>query len=785
MDSGVGALSRDFQPNGLAEAAFRSNPNLFIHSVRLSQSNDRFVPRFPSMNCQFSFGPDGSYFCSAGSAFKWGEHSIPVEFARLLQNRNDPLSLHTPYDIAFPPSEHGTFAGCWKSLSGEDRFYVPGNYMCLARLIKSLGANFAPGQTTRTVFGHGGSFFSMSPKGYAWQNLPEALEDDIIHSMRVRRPVCVALGYQNAYVVLYTDGNVLFDLRGYYPSVEAMIRNTQEATRRGGLTYVSLNPHVSDEFYAAFGDGSAIWNIPRAWTENVMFVSRHIAPIVKSPVATSPGGTASSQSPTAGVSVAQGGTAPSLATDDGAKSVGHAVQPAASDAPPATSPGGTTPVVDTVPGAAGGTAPRPMVNGHTESAGGVSTGSSAPIVSDTPPTSISPESVPVAPGGVAPPATADSGLDSGDSGGHAVPIASPVAAASSNGTQSAAVQSYTVTPGGSASSSIPVAAVSSGGTQSAAVQHHTVAPGGSAPSSRSIGGTASNGGVYVGQTAALASPTSSQLPTGYFSPNAGGVTAPSPPVFATPASPPSSTVRPTSSSGKPKMGWRQGVSMGIKAARGLNKVVSAVQNPSSAVNNAVTAVQNPNVALNSVVNAVQNPSASLNDVVNAVQNSKLANETAGQMFNNAENALIQHMTSQPTPPASPGPSQFLTAMGNPVSPAGPQSPSSSTSRFRATSSPAKPQKMGWKQGVTMGIKAARGLNKAVNIVEGNPTQPTTPGEQMLEKMEDAFIQQVEGQQTPPANQGGQMLENMENVLIQQVMAQQTPPADAANAQVNS
>ncbi|KAJ7502255.1 hypothetical protein B0H11DRAFT_1907368 [Mycena galericulata] len=682
------------------------------------------------MNCQFSFDPDGSYFCSAGSAFKWGEHNLPVEFARLLQNRNDPHALQTPYDIAFPPSEPGMFAGCWKSVSGEDRFYVPGNYMRLARLIKSVGANFADGQATRTVFGQGSSFFSMSPKGYAWKNLPEALEDDMNHSMRIRRPICVALGYQKAYVVLYTDGNVIFDLRGYYPAVEAMIRKTQEATRRGGLTYVSLNSHVPDEFYAAFSDGSAMWNLPRAWNENVMFVSRHIKPVAKPPVAASPGGTASTQFP--GVSAAPGGTAPSLAMDGSAESVGevpvsHPV-PVATDAP-ATSPGGTTPVLESVPAAPGGTAPSPMVDGSTDSVGGVSIGYPVPVATDTPATSISPggtpahfvESVPAAPGSTAPSAMPDSGLDlGGDSIGHAVPIASPIAA------------------------------VSSGGMQPGAVQSFTVAPGGSAPSLTSIGGMASNDGVSAGQTAPVASPGPSQFAAVHSVPSAAGGTAPSPALVgvtlgdAVTAPPNPSAVRTNSASAaKPKLGWRQGVTMGIKAARGLNNVVNVVQNP--------------NLAVNNVVNAVQNPTASLNNVVNAVQNSNLATATAGQLLNNAENALIQQVTSQQNPPASPGPSQFVAAIGNSVAAAGAQSPPSSPSTFRATGSSSKSPKLGWRQGVAMGITAARGLNKAINVVE------------------------VAGQQTPPANQGGQMLENMENTLIQQVLGQQTPPA---NAQVN-
>jgi hypothetical protein len=75
----------------------------------------------------------------------------------------------------------------------------------------------------------------MSPAGYCWQNLPPALEDDMHACMKTRRPTSVALGVQGTYIVLFSDGTVTFDLRGQYPLVESMIRNTQEAGRRRGV----------------------------------------------------------------------------------------------------------------------------------------------------------------------------------------------------------------------------------------------------------------------------------------------------------------------------------------------------------------------------------------------------------------------------------------------------------------------------------------------------------------------------------------------------------------------
>ncbi|KAJ7838130.1 hypothetical protein B0H14DRAFT_2790139 [Mycena olivaceomarginata] len=116
----------------------------------------------------------------------------------------------------------------------------------------------------------------MSPAGCCWQNLPPALEDDIHACMKIRRPRPWRSAVQGSYVVLYNDGTIVFDLRGQYRMVETMIRNTQEAARRRGVMYIALNPFVAGEFYAVYGDGSASWNFPTAWSADVTAVSRHI-----------------------------------------------------------------------------------------------------------------------------------------------------------------------------------------------------------------------------------------------------------------------------------------------------------------------------------------------------------------------------------------------------------------------------------------------------------------------------------------------------------------------------
>ncbi|KAJ7206312.1 hypothetical protein GGX14DRAFT_643336 [Mycena pura] len=119
----------------------------------------------------------------------------------------------------------------------------------------------------------------MSDRGYCWQNLPPALEDDLQASLRVRRPISVALGVQGAFVVVYSDGTISFNLRDLYPVVEGMLSNTQEAAWKGGIVYVALNPHMPAEFYVVYGDGSASWSLPTEWARDVTTVSREIKPV--------------------------------------------------------------------------------------------------------------------------------------------------------------------------------------------------------------------------------------------------------------------------------------------------------------------------------------------------------------------------------------------------------------------------------------------------------------------------------------------------------------------------
>ncbi|KAF7336363.1 hypothetical protein MVEN_02184800 [Mycena venus] len=193
--------------------------------------------------------------------------------------------MQAPHDVAFP-MEPGLYSLCWRTIGGEEWYEdacLGPNYVRLAAFVKNVATS--GGRTTRTVFGPESSYFSISPSGYSWQNLPPALQDDIHSGIKTRRPTTVALGVQGAYVVLYDDGSVSLDLRGQYPLVDSLLRNTQESSRRRGIVYLALNPFLPGEYYAVYGDGSTSWNLPTAWSQNVTTVSQMLAQETAAPPA--------------------------------------------------------------------------------------------------------------------------------------------------------------------------------------------------------------------------------------------------------------------------------------------------------------------------------------------------------------------------------------------------------------------------------------------------------------------------------------------------------------------
>ncbi|KAF8172787.1 hypothetical protein K438DRAFT_2023652 [Mycena galopus ATCC 62051] len=232
------------------------------------------------MDCDFSFGPNGAFFAKSDTIWAWSDNNtLPEPLRLILEDPNHPQANKFPYDVAFP-MEPGMFCMSWKTVKGEDYYeelFLGPRYSKLAEFMRNIAQNGE--HCTRTVFGPNTSYFTISPSGYSWQNLPPALETDITGRLKKGSPTNVALGVHGSFVVLYSNGNVSFEVAEHYPDVDAMIRNSAENSRRKGIAFIALSPYSAGQYYVAFGDGSASWNIPTEWTVDVTTVSKSLRPV--------------------------------------------------------------------------------------------------------------------------------------------------------------------------------------------------------------------------------------------------------------------------------------------------------------------------------------------------------------------------------------------------------------------------------------------------------------------------------------------------------------------------
>ncbi|KAJ6518351.1 hypothetical protein DFH09DRAFT_1194478 [Mycena vulgaris] len=225
------------------------------------------------MDCSFSFGPNRSYIMRVGTGW-WAysdDPTPPAYITRILTDAAHPQAWEALYDVALA-MEPDVFYMAWQGKGRKSWLewdYLGDAYARLTHFVKSPGT----WPTTRTTFGPNRSYFSISPSGCSWQNLPSKLEEDIIMRSRIHHPTAVALGVDGSYVVVYNDGSAKYDLRGMYPLVKALF----DEARGGGVKYVALNPFIPGEYYAVCLDGSTSWNLPKAWATDVCNSSERIS----------------------------------------------------------------------------------------------------------------------------------------------------------------------------------------------------------------------------------------------------------------------------------------------------------------------------------------------------------------------------------------------------------------------------------------------------------------------------------------------------------------------------
>ncbi|KAJ7468458.1 hypothetical protein FB451DRAFT_1256267 [Mycena latifolia] len=226
------------------------------------------------MDCQFSFGPNNSFFCKSSTHWSWSDNNtLPEPLRLILEDPNHPQFNKFPYDVALA-MEPGVFSMCWKTKNDQDYYeadYLGPHYAKLGTFMANMTAN--------TVFGPYHSYFSTSKSGLSWQNLPPALETIIMDRIKLGRPSTVALGLRGAFVVLFDDSTIGHNLQGLYPEVQALIDSAEERKKRNSITCVALSPYVAGHYFVAFGNGSAQWNLPAEMEADVRNVCASLRPL--------------------------------------------------------------------------------------------------------------------------------------------------------------------------------------------------------------------------------------------------------------------------------------------------------------------------------------------------------------------------------------------------------------------------------------------------------------------------------------------------------------------------
>ncbi|KAJ6469040.1 hypothetical protein C8R47DRAFT_801514 [Mycena vitilis] len=101
----------------------------------------------------------------------------------------------------------------------------------------------------------------------------------MMNRIKLGRPKSVALGVRGAFVVLYDDSALSFNLLGQYPALQPLMDSVDERARRNSITFVALSPYNAEHYFVAFGNGTAQWNLPQHMHSDVKDVAGSLRPL--------------------------------------------------------------------------------------------------------------------------------------------------------------------------------------------------------------------------------------------------------------------------------------------------------------------------------------------------------------------------------------------------------------------------------------------------------------------------------------------------------------------------
>jgi hypothetical protein len=204
-----------------------------------------------------ALGPDGTYFIACKNS-----KDAPVWFYSLPKGSRDNIKswkkgidtqckqyrirlkmraflIHIPIIGVISTTSQGD---SWKTLQS----WISDNFTCDHDALKN----------STMVFGTGNTYFTKTPKGCLWNNIPDDLEKTIIDHMSDRGPPSdVCLGVHETWVVFWDNGKIQWNLRSSYDSVHEKL---SEDT--GDITRLVLDPYSSD-FFLHYRNGLVAWSV--------------------------------------------------------------------------------------------------------------------------------------------------------------------------------------------------------------------------------------------------------------------------------------------------------------------------------------------------------------------------------------------------------------------------------------------------------------------------------------------------------------------------------------------
>lgn len=122
------------------------------------------------------------------------------------------------------------------------------------------------GHDLQVVSNMRGCWWAVSPSSgnMKWCNLLPPVRQ-VVKSNYIHGPVRhMALGVNDAYVIVFKDGHAQWDLKNSYNHLNDYLEGGW--LTQGNIVYASLSPYQADRFFIAFNDATVLYSFDPSWT---------------------------------------------------------------------------------------------------------------------------------------------------------------------------------------------------------------------------------------------------------------------------------------------------------------------------------------------------------------------------------------------------------------------------------------------------------------------------------------------------------------------------------------